>query len=276
MTDYTNFLGRTHPATTRVPEATAPSRPHRLFPAATGLKVVDSVAPVARGGSVEFAGPVGTGQLVLLLELAYRLTRGQTETAVVTAGIKAELPGAFPSFSGLIDDVDEHGRHAVFVADGVADANHALTAATSLAHGLAGEGTDVLLALDLATVRNTDVDPVLLTGVTPSGGSVTVVVFNVVGRAEALPDAINCDTRLVFSLERLVLGMFPAIDPILSAARFAEPPVAPAVRRVLEQAEEIRAFFHQPLKVAESFTGEPSTWVDPHDAEAELQDLVAR
>jgi hypothetical protein len=70
-------------------------------------------------------------------------------------------------------------------------------------------------------------------GLTDAGGSVTVVVVNTVPRQAAPPPDAGCDTRLVFSVDRLVLGQFPAVDPVESQARFAPPTEAAAALRAL-------------------------------------------
>src|SRR5205814_7485121 len=114
-TDYEAYLGRLHTDTTTVAPGLSVVRPQPLEAATTGLKVIDAIAPVARGGTVEFAGPAGSGQLVMLVELAYRLTRGESETAVIAVGTTADVPGAFGSFAALIDDVEEPDRHAAFL-----------------------------------------------------------------------------------------------------------------------------------------------------------------
>lgn len=275
MTNYDSYLGRIHSAGVSIPSATRPDRPAPLVATATGLRVLDAVAPVARGGTIELAGPLGTGQLVLVVELAYRLGRGETEAAVVAVGSDVDRPGAFPSYRGLVEDVDEHDRHAVVLHAGPSDAAAALAAGSNLANGLAASGVDVILAVDRVTLDDAGLDdPATLAGLAAGGGSVTLVVVNAVPREESLPPSLGLDTRLVFSLERLFLGIFPALDPAESRAAFAEPALAGEVRQLLADAARLRAHFHQPLRVAERYTGEPATWIDQTDAENELRALL--
>lgn len=94
-------------------------------------------------------------------------------------------------------------------------------------------------------------------------------------RGNALPPDAGMDTRLVLSLEQLTLGIFPALDPIESHARFEDSAIAEDVRRLLRASTDVRRFFHQPMIVAEEHTGEPPTWVARDDAETALQALVA-
>ncbi|HAM23713.1 MAG TPA: hypothetical protein DCQ04_15910 [Actinobacteria bacterium] len=72
MTDYTRYLNQIHNASVDVPVAPTLDRPGRE-PTVTGLKVIDTMAPVRRCGTVEMVGPAGTGQLVVAVELLYRL-----------------------------------------------------------------------------------------------------------------------------------------------------------------------------------------------------------
>lgn len=274
MTDYETFLGHIHTDTAAVPPAAGVVRPEPLEAATTGLAVIDTIAPVARGGTVEFAGPAGSGQVVMLVELAYRLTRGETEAAVIGVGTTVDLAGAFGSFTALIDDVEEHDRHAVFLVTESGGAVDKLNAASNLANGLAAAGIDVLLAVDRATLDLTGQRPQALAGLAPSGGSVTAFAFNVVPRDQPLPAEVGCDTRIVFSRDKVALGEFPAIDPVNSNARFADSDTPRSVRSALETGRRLRAFFAQPLRVAEAHTGEPSTWVEPAAAAAELQALL--
>jgi len=74
MTDYTRYLNKVHDASLDI----SPVRPLRRpgpDPTTTGLKVIDTMAPLRRGGTIELVGPAGTGQLVLAVELLYRLGR---------------------------------------------------------------------------------------------------------------------------------------------------------------------------------------------------------
>lgn len=80
MTDYTTYLDQTYDASLQVPAAPALRRPD-TDPTTTGLKVIDTMAPVQRGGTIEMVGPPGTGQLVIALELLYRPSRARHAAA---------------------------------------------------------------------------------------------------------------------------------------------------------------------------------------------------
>lgn len=277
MHDISELLGQVHRASQlTVPDAPRVVRPDQLEPAATGLKIIDAIAPIARGGTIEMVGPAGTGHLVLALELLYRLGRTETETACVAVGSSSTPIGSQPNFGGLITEVDEHDRHAVILTDGASEAPQALRAGANLANGLASLGTDVVLIVDQPTADVVGVTSLIgLAGLSDAGGSVTVVLVNALPREAPLPDESGLDTRLVFSVEPFALGIFPALDPVRSRAAFANPPMADEVRRLLSTASQVRAYFHQPMWIAEDYTGEPGVWIDQIDAEAAVRTLIA-
>ena len=82
-------------------------------------------------------------------------------------------------------------------------------------------------------------------------------------RQAADPPALGLDTRLVFSVEQFSLGIFPAMDPVRSSSTIAGAGDGEAVRRRLADAAELRAWFHQPMFLAQDYTGEEGVWADP-------------
>lgn len=169
-------------------------------------------------------------------------------------------------------------RNTVILTSRPEDASKALRAGARLAAGLAAAGVDVILAVDLATCAETRTDAAALAalaGLSRGGGSVTAVLVDALARGAAFPDDVGLDTRLVFSVEQLALGIFPALDPIRSHVSFAEPAHAAEVRQLLARAAQVRAYFHQPMHVAATHTGEPGLWFDRAEAEVALGDLLA-
>lgn len=80
MTDYTQYLKQIHDASLDVPQAPPLHRPGP-DPTTTGLKVVDTMTPVRRGGTIELVGPVGSGQLVVAVELLYGWVEPRTTSS---------------------------------------------------------------------------------------------------------------------------------------------------------------------------------------------------
>jgi RNA polymerase sigma-70 factor (ECF subfamily) len=277
MTDYEALLGHIHrPGEIDLDAAPAVARPATREPIATGLKILDTIAPIARGGTVEMVGPAGTGHLVLLVELSYRLNRTTREAAVVAVASSLTSAGARSNLGKLVTELAEHDRHAVFLSDDDEGASRALRDGANLARGLANAAIDVLLVVDKATANAVGGPVVLkdLAGASPGGGSITMILLDAYARDADLPADAGLETRLVFSAENLSLGIFPALDPIASRAAFDNSEVAEEVRALLRTSLAVRRYFNQPMLVAEVHTGEPPTWVDRSDAEQELRTLL--
>lgn len=277
MPDYESLLGRVYrPGELDLGDAPAVARPASREPAATGLKILDVMAPIARGGTVEMVGPAGTGHLVLVIELSYRLTRADHEAAVVAVASSQSSVGAWSNLGKLVTELPENGRHAVILSDDPAGAIRALADGAELARGLANSGTDVLLVVDKATANAIGGAVALkdLAGGSPGGGSITMILLDAYARDADLPRDAGLETRLVFSAENLALGIFPALDPVESGASFDDNDLAGEVRQLLRTSAAVRRYFHQPMVVAEDHTGEPPTWVDGTEAEQELRELL--
>jgi RNA polymerase sigma-70 factor (ECF subfamily) len=251
-------------------------RPSGRQPIATGLKLIDALAPVSRGGTVEMVGPVGTGHLVLVLELAERLNRNEREPAVVAAGTRHPSGDAWPGVEKLVTEVEDNARNAVVVGDHPDDAARVLRDAHALARGLAAERIDVLFVVDRATADQVGGSPALkdLAGESPGGGSITLILLDPYERGAELPPDAGMDTRLVFSLLQMAAGIFPALDPVASHAKFDRTPLGDELRSFLVRADEVRRFFAQPMVVAQDHTGQAPTWVDRSETERELRGLM--
>ena len=278
MTDLEQHLGAVHrPGALDLPDPPPVARPAVHEPLATGLTVLDVLAPVARGGTVELVGPAGTGHLILVLELAERMNRNEREPAIVAAASTRQSVGAWSNLGKLVTELDDPSRHAVVLGDGPEEGPQTVSDAAALAQGIAGLGTDVLLVVDKATADAAGGALGLrdLAGLTATGGSVTLLLVDPYAADAPLPPDAGMDTRLVFSADQLALRIFPALDPVQSRARFHRSDVAEEVRGALASADQIRRFFGQSMVVAQGYTGEEPTWIERADAELELRSLLA-
>jgi len=278
MTDYHSFLGRLHrPGELDLPDRPHVARPEVREPFPTGLKILDAIAPIGRGGTVELVGPAGTGQLVVGVELGHRIARGSRRAAVIGVGSAQRSSGAWSNLHKLVDDEIEHDRHAVIVSDDDEGARVAVSDGRALAEGLADTGVEALLVIDHATAAAVGGPATLkdLAGVSAGGGSVTLLYVNPYGPTASPPVDAGMDTRLVFSAEMAAAGIFPAIDPVESRASFVDSAIAEDVRAAVRAGEAVRRYFKQEMIVAEEHTGESPTWVEQADAEAALRDLLA-
>jgi RNA polymerase sigma factor (sigma-70 family) len=263
MTAITELIGRVVG-----PEAISGGESLALRPGTerleTGLKILDAVVPIVRGGTVDLLGPVGLGQLVLAVEIAVN-----TDSTVVAAG----------SDHAFIDlEKDQRIDAPTLVIDGAA--GDVAAAAHRAAIALAASGRNVILVLDQATWN---AQPPAAGEHPESGGSVTAFRFAPHPRDGAPTErADDVDTSIVFSIDPFVRGWYPAIDVVRSRAALIEdarldPVTAGAARSAvaaIRAAEEIRAYLSQPLFVAATFTGIPGERVAPRAATEELAALV--
>lgn len=278
VTDYEALLGRVY-APGELGDLGDPpgvARPADRQQISTGLKILDAIAPLARGGTVEMVGPAGTGHLILVVELSYRLNRGDRESAIVAVASSRPSVGAWSNLAKLVTELPDHDRHAVVLSDDDTGARQALRDGATLARGLAAAATDVLLVVDKATATAVGGASALkdLAGLSPGGGSITMILLDPYARDGVLPPDAGLETRLAFSAENLSLGIFPALDPTESRSSFDNTPLADDVRKLLRTSNAVRRYFHQPVVVAEDHTGEQPTWIDRAEAEQELQQLL--
>jgi len=269
MTDYTTYLDQIHDASLQVPAAPPLRRPD-TGRATTGLKVIDTMAPVRRGGTIEMVGPAGTGQLVVALELLYRLGRTPKDIACVAVGATGAAIGSQRDLGHVTTEPGIPGRNAAILTKDPSEGPQALTAGATLAAGLAQAGLDVVLVVDEPTIRSVDPKTLANAAGIAEEGAVTVIAVRTVDPGTQLPPQLGFDTTLVFSIEQFALRIFPAIDPTECVSRFAISDTAERAKRHLRRAATARSWFNQPLFVAEDFTGTAGEWIEPIDAEQEL------
>lgn len=266
MTDYTRYLNKVHDASIDVPPAPPLRRPGPDA-TTTGLKVIDTMAPVRRGGTVELVGPAGTGQVIVAVELLYRLGRTTTDVVCVAVGAAGAALGSQRDLGHLIA---EPGPAAVILTKTASEATRAVATGARLAAACAHAGADVVLIVDEATIQAVGPTALIDAAGLAAKGAVTVVAVRALDMGEQLPARLGFDTTLVFSVEQFALRIFPAIDPTRSSSRVATSAVGERARQQLGEAAALREWFNQPLFVAQDYTGVAGSWIEPATAELEL------
>lgn len=231
----------------------------------TGLKILDAVVPVERGGTVDLLGPVGLGQLVLVAEIA-----SHVGAVVIAAGSEG-------AFAGLVEDADLDIR-AVVVDGNRTTPAAAAAAGDRLARLLAEAGHTVALVLDQPAW--TAQPPA--SGAASGRGSVTAFRFAPHPRDGEPVEPTGARTELVFATEPFLQGHYPAIDVLRSRSaliddELLDPVTVGAARRARETltlAADVRAFLAQPLNVGAPFTGVPGEHFEARDATEALAALV--
>lgn len=274
MTDFRSLLGAVHGPDLRVPPASPLGSPSAT-PTVSGLRVIDSVAPVRRGGTIEMVGPAGTGHVVLALELLYRIGRTEEDIACVAVGAAGAAVGSQADLGHVATSPEVPGPSAAVLWESGDDARAAFDAGAALAGGLAHDGLDVVFVVDGETFGHVGIEALRDAGGLADSGAVTTVLVRPLPRNESLPAAAGCDATLVFSLEQFALGIFPAVDPVQCTSVFDPSPVGARAIARLKESADVRSWFAQPMFMAEDFTGDAGTWVEPADADADLTRLLS-
>ncbi|KAL0752069.1 hypothetical protein Bca101_034072 [Brassica carinata] len=242
---------------------------------ATGIKVVDLLAPYQRGGKIGLFGGAGVGKTVLIMELINNVAKAHGGFSVF-AGVGERTREGNDLYremieSGVIKLGEKQSESKCALVYGQmneppgARARVGLTGLTVAEYFRDAEGQDVLLFIDNIfrfTQANSEVSALL-------------------GR---IPSAIS------------ELGIYPAVDPLDSTSRMLSPHIlgeehyntARGVQKVLQnyknlqdiiailgmdelseddkltvaRARKIQRFLSQPFHVAEIFTGAPGKYVD--------------
>jgi F-type H+-transporting ATPase subunit beta len=261
-----------------------PAPPLRRADAAllpTGLRVIDAVVPIRRGGTVDLLGPVGTGHLVLICEIAGNLS-ADGPTAVIAVASTSDH--ADTSSSRLQRLIDPDGiPQLCFVVNATDDPPRAVRAAGHHAARLAAAGTTVLLCVDRVT--SDSIDAAILGGLAgvADPGSVTAIRVAPHARDAEAAQPWPLDTNITLSLERMSSGVLPAVDVLASRSSLIDDGelqpdalrIATAVRSALTTASRIDRLLAQPFHVAEAYTGSPGQTISPATARTELQAAVA-
>ncbi len=236
---------------------------------ATGIKVIDLLAPIARGGKAAMFGGAGVGKTVLIMELIRTMVETYTgisvfagigersreghelllemrqskvlERTVLVFGQMNEPPGARwrVGLSALtIAEFfrDELGRNVLLLMDNV----FRFVQAGSEVSGLLGRlpsrvGYQPTLATEIAELQQR------ITSV--AGATVTAIQAVYVPADDFTDPAVaelfsHLDSAIVLSRQLAAEGMYPAIDPLASTSSLLDPQVVGQAHYRL--AEEVR------------------------------------
>ncbi|MDR0483684.1 MAG: F0F1 ATP synthase subunit beta [Alphaproteobacteria bacterium] len=303
----------------------------------TGIKVIDLMLPYLKGGKIGLFGGAGVGKTVVIMELINNIAKAYSGYSVFT-GVGERTREGNDLYHEMIESgVNAMGdwtksRCALIFGQmnesPGARARVALTGLTVAEHFRDEEGKDVLLFIDNIfrfTQAGSEVSALL--GRIPSAvgyqptlasemgtlqeritstvkGSITSVQAIYVP-ADDLTDPApatsftHLDATTSLSREIAALGIYPAVDPLVSSSRILDPKivgeehydVALQVQRILQKykdlqdiiailgmdelsdedkltvsrARKIQRFFSQPFHVAEVFTGMPGVLVSIED-----------
>lgn len=265
----------------------------------TGIKALDLLAPVLRGGTVGFVARPNMGQLVLLAEFMHRLNKRGYATIFWDPGTDA--PG--------INHVKEQAEFVLSTRDEVYKQIVNLC-----------EEKDILLGVDRSTVLSGELltlrDSLKEAGARP----ITVALVDMACEAAdgSAADAYGpLDTLLRFDTDLISRSIYPAIDPIVSTSTILEGSYLDAVHLTIQQrarkllrryrelrslvsvhglekiaesdvllykrGERLESYLAQPFFISEPYTKKPGEWLPLYDTledvkrilEGEMDDIEA-
>uniref|UniRef100_A0A3B3R428 H(+)-transporting two-sector ATPase n=1 Tax=Paramormyrops kingsleyae TaxID=1676925 RepID=A0A3B3R428_9TELE len=274
---------QTAPIHAEAPEFTDMSVEQEIL--VTGIKVVDLLAPYAKGGKIGLFGGAGVGKTVLIMELINNVAKAHGGYSVF-AGVGERTREGNDLYhemieSGVINLKDTTSKVALVYGQmnepPGARARVALTGLTVAEYFRDQEGQDVLLFIDN------------IFRFTQAGSEAIYVPADDLTDPAPATTFAHLDATTVLSRAIAELGIYPAVDPLDSTSRIMDPnivgaehyDVARGVQKILQdykslqdiiailgmdelseedkltvaRARKIQRFLSQPFQVAEVFTG---------------------
>lgn len=253
---------------------------------ATGIKAVELLCPLPRGGIVRQEAGYGLGHAVLLLELSARLSR-RPGTTVAWCGFE-QRPYDRADMAAELREGGIADRIPLLVAptsDG--DAACRETFANTVEHSryrAEQTGEDVVLIVFDEHGFTAAVEAALPSFGVHGSGSLSAIVA---GPLRELPDepaplVAPYDGRIVFDRRRGACQMWPAIGA-RSHLRGDEHPTTVTARAALDaddafespNGSRLHAYLCQPFEVGEPFTATPATWVSREQVLVDVAELLS-
>src|SRR5712672_359289 len=270
----------------------------------TGIKVVDLLAPYARGGKIGLFGGAGVGKTVLIQELINNVAKahggysvfagvgertregndlyhefiesgvnkkggGEGSKCALVYGQMNEPPGARArvGLTGLT--VAEHfrdqGQDVLFFVDNI----FRFTQAGSEVSALLGRipsavGYQPTLATDMGAMQER-----ITTTTKGSITSIQAIYVPADDYTDPAPATTFAHLDATTNLDRAISekGIYPAVNPLDSTSRMLSPLIVGEehYKIAVARARKIERFLSQPFFVAEVFTGSPGKFVDLAD-----------
>ena len=273
----------------------------------TGIKVIDLIMPIAKGGKVGLFGGAGVGKTVTLMELIRNIAIEHSGFSVF-AGV-GERTREGNDFYHEMKEADVLSKVSlVYGQMNEPPGNRLRVALTGLtmAEEFRDEGRDVLMFIDNIyryTLAGTEVSALL--GRMPSAVGYQPTLALEMGLLQERITTTKTGSITSFQAEQ---GIYPAVDPLDSTSRLLDPnmigqehyEVARGVQGVLQRykelkdiiailgmdelseedkqvvarARKVQRFLSQPFFVAETFTGSPGKYVTLKDTIRAFKGIV--
>ncbi|MBN2119659.1 MAG: F0F1 ATP synthase subunit beta [Candidatus Omnitrophica bacterium] len=307
----------------------------------TGIKIIDILFPLVKGSKSGILGGAGLGKSILTLEIIHNIVKRHQGSAVF-AGVGERIREGNELYFeltrlGVIDktmmvfgQMDEPpGARFIGAVTGV-----------TMAESIQRRNQDVLLFVDnifrfvqagaeISTLlghlpSETGYQPTLLSEASEFherirtsqhlGGSITAVEAVYVPADDLTDPAVVAifsflDSIMVLSRERIQLGLYPAIDPLLSSSANLDPDIvgkyhydisqevirifqkygelrrivmvigvdelSSSDRIIYERARKLQNFLTQPFAVAEAYTGKAGAYVTLKDTLSGCEKIIS-
>lgn len=244
----------------------------------TGIKVIDLICPITKGGKVGLFGGAGVGKTVLITELIHNLAKFHQSNSVF-AGVGERTREGNDLYHEMADSGVLDKTTLVFGQMNEPPGNRLRVGLTglTLAEGFRDQGQDVLLFIDnIFRFTQAGAEVSALLGRLPSAvgyqpnlqqemgalqeritstntGSITSVQAVYVP-ADDLTDPApattfaHLDSTIVLSRDLSEIGLYPAIDPLDSSSNILDPEivgqehyeVAREVQRILQRYKDLQ------------------------------------
>ncbi len=307
----------------------------------TGIKMIDFLFPLVRGSKTGILGGAGLGKTVLTLEIIYHIVK-QHQGSCVFAGVGERIREGNELYHELRE---QNIFDKTILTFGQMDEPpgvrfSAAMTGISVAEYLRRKNLDVLLFVDnifrfvqagaeISTLlgrvpSETGYQPTLVSEVSEfherirtfqdSGGSITSIEAVYVPADDLTDPAVVTifsflDSLMVLSRERVQMGLYPAIDPLLSSCANLDPDIvgnhhfdvsqqvlhclqryeelkrivlvvgidelSAADRTLYERARKIQNFLTQPFVVAEAYTGKKGGHVSLTDTIKSCESILS-
>lgn len=248
----------------------------------TGIKVLDLLAPVVRGGTVGLVARHGVGQLVMLAELFYRVKQRGYKTILwepqYDAGDKYNIK------KGMEDVLPQ----ADFICKSLDEVSEQIALLGTECDVILGADREIVISGELLALR----ERLQEAGVRPLTVALVDTRFN--APDEEVPYG-PLDTLLRFDVDLASRNFFPAVDPLASTSTVLEGAQLEAAHLMIQQrakkllrryrelrflvdkqgvekipetdvqtyyrGERLEAFLTQPFYTAEPYTKRPGEWL---------------
>lgn len=265
----------------------------------TGVKVLDLLAPVVRGGTVGLVARHGMGQLVMLAELFHRVKQRGYKTILWEPQYDAE--DKYDIKKGMEDVLPQ----ADFMCKSLDEVSEQISSLGSECDVLLGADREIVISGELLALR----ERLQEAGVRPLTIALVDTRFN--APDEEVPYG-PLDTLLRFDFDLASRGFFPAVDPLASTSTVLEGAQLEATHLMIQQrakkllrryrelrflvdkkgvekipetdvqtyyrGERLEAFLTQPFYTAEPYRKKPGEWLtlqETLDSARRIMDGVA-